>query len=261
MSIVKDLLCIVLFLILFFALKKNLSLKHALFNQRDYFIKTLSHDLRVSTLAQIRGLDLLKSEGELVDDIKDSCKYSLDMISMLLDTYRYENGEQVLNYEIFNLSDIIRECCRKLALKASEKGVAFYNNIKNIELVEADKLELEKTLKYLISTTIFNSDKNSKIIISVDKKCNNLEVSIIYSGASLTEEECRRMFSNNPRFSTVGHGIKMHLCKKIVEFHGGKIYVKNIDRKINSFTFILPIEKKLASLKPTLLSYLQTNNS
>ncbi len=73
-------------------------MKSALFSQRENFIKTLSHDIRVSTLAQIRGLDLLQSkysQEELITDINESCKYSLDMINMLLNTYRYENGEQV----------------------------------------------------------------------------------------------------------------------------------------------------------------------
>ncbi len=54
--------------------------------------------------------------------------------------------------------------------------------------------------------------KNSNFVKRV---CDNLEVSITYSGNPLSEEECRRMFSNNPRFSTVGHGIKMYMCKKL----------------------------------------------
>ena len=41
--------------------------------ERDYFINTLSHDLRVSTIAQIRGLDLLEKDSnnnELLTEIK-----------------------------------------------------------------------------------------------------------------------------------------------------------------------------------------------
>ena len=86
MSIAKDLLFIIVLLILFFVLRRNLSLKYELFSQRENFIKTLSHDIRVSTLAQIRGLDLLQekyNQEELIFDINESCKYSLDMINML----------------------------------------------------------------------------------------------------------------------------------------------------------------------------------
>ena len=57
--------------------------------QKEYFIETLVHDLKVPTLAQYRGLELLENEvvgnlseeqKELVSQIKYSCKYILDMI-------------------------------------------------------------------------------------------------------------------------------------------------------------------------------------
>lgn len=260
MSIAKDLLLIVISLILVFVLKKNSVLKQELFSQRENFIKTLSHDLRVSTLAQIRGLDLLQKKyanEELIADIDESCKYSLDMINMLLNTSRYENGEQILNYEIFNFSEIISESCSKLFLKAKEKDLEIICNMKNSETVEADKIEMEKTLYYLLATTIFNSKRSEKIVIISRKKHNNLEVSINYKGTPLSEEECKRMFSNNSRFSTVGHGIRMYLCKKIIEFHGGKIYVNNHDNKINSFIFTIPANRSANVFKPIAASTLQ----
>lgn len=260
MSIAKDLLFIIVLLVLFFVLRKNLSLKSALFSQRENFIKTLSHDIRVSTLAQIRGLDLLQSkysQEELITDINESCKYSLDMINMLLNTYRYENGEQVLNQEVFNFSDLVSYCSSKLSYQAEEKNIDFYFNMNASTPVYADKAELAKALHYLLSTIIFYSRRNKKIAIFVKRVCDNLEVSITYSGNPLTEEECRRMFSNNPRFSTVGHGIKMYMCKKIIEFHGGKIGVNNISDKINSFTIAIPVKTITSMAKPALFSKLQ----
>lgn len=262
MSIAKDLLFIIVLLILFFVFRKNISLKYELFNQRENFIKTLSHDLRVSTLAQIRGLDLLQKQynESLVEDIEDSCKYSLDMINMLLNTYRYENGEQVLNCENFNFYDLVASSCSRLSNAAEEKGVGFSLNMDSSEIIYADRVELEKLMYYLLSTAVFYSGRNHKIFVSVGKENDKLQVSLTYNGSPLSEEECRRMFSNNPRFSTVGHGIKMYMCKKIVEFHGGKIYVKNISDKINSFTFSLPEKKNLLSVKPAILSRLQPFN-
>ena len=57
MSIVKDLCLIAMFL---FLIIKYILLYQDMLKQREYFIETLSHDLRVSTIAQIRGLELLK---------------------------------------------------------------------------------------------------------------------------------------------------------------------------------------------------------
>ena len=67
----------------------------------------------------------------------------------------------------------------------------------------------------------------------------NTKISIAYKGASLSEEECKRMFFTKPRFSIVGHGLRMHLCKKIIDFHNGKIKVHSY-KDVNEFTFTIP---------------------
>lgn len=261
MSIAKDLLFIILFIFIVIILKKNASLKAELYNQREHFIKTLSHDLRVSTLAQIRGLNILRAqyqEEELFNDLDESCKYSLDMINILLNTYRYENGEQVLNYELFNFSEIVSLCTEKLTKDMQEKSVELKVSSDNPELIYADKAEIVKVLFYLLSTSLYYSNRNSKILVLIRQTQENLEFSITYLGKPLSEEECRRMFLNNPRFSTVGHGIKMYLCKKIIEFHRGQIYVNNCGDGFNSFVFTLPKAKDSSFPETNLTSVVQS---
>ena len=66
--------------------------------ERKYFINTISHDFRVAILAQIRALSFLQnkkniicSEQELIEDMDDSSKFSLDLINTLINTYKYKN--------------------------------------------------------------------------------------------------------------------------------------------------------------------------
>jgi K+-sensing histidine kinase KdpD len=264
MSIVKDLLLIFLFI---YVAYKYIRLYQEFVKQREYFIKTLSHDLRVSTLAQIRGVELLQksifSEGlqELISDIDKSCRYTFDMITMLLNTYRFENGEQVLSYETFNFPEIIQECVQTYSSDAKEKQVSFYLNIGKNFLLNADKYGVKKVLLMLFATSLHYSEQNSIITVNILKESKAYRVSINYKGQALSDEECRRMFCNSPRFSTVGHGIRMYLCKKIIEFHGGQICVKNSSKNTNSFTFTIPFRKfekrpktfVLAELQPTKL--------
>lgn len=286
MSIAKDLVLVTVFLTItmlfivtvndfwiyfslivlgFYSFIKYINLKKELEDEREYFIKTLSHDLKVSTIAQIRGLDLLEKSSltdiELTKNINESAKYTLDMITMLLNNYRYKNGEQVLNYEKFNLTESILFCIRMFQEKAYEKEIQLHYNLEKISSIEADKEEIEKVIKTIISTSIFYGKNNSSINIKLNKDSNNYIINIIYQGKSLTDEECRRMFSKNPRFSTVGHGIKMHLCKNIIEYHGGKIKVENYSKGYNSFTFSIPVSKKEIVARPSILSTLQPHSS
>lgn len=220
-------------------------LKKQIIQQREYFINTLSHDLRVSTLAQIRGLDLLKNNHdneELVANIKDSCQYTLDMITMLLNMYKFETGEISLNYEKFKLSEIVSECCSNLSEISSEKGVNISGQIENYDYIEADKEGVSKLTMCLISAALINADKNSTINVNLKKINNNFDVSISYKGVGLSEEDCSKMFSEGAKYSTVGHGIRMLFCKKITEIHGGKIYANNTGDGVNVFSFSLPVE-------------------
>ncbi len=227
---------------------KYFALKHKLANQREYFIKVLSHDLRVSTLAQLRGLEVLgkilpeEGQKELLSDINESCRYTLDMISMLLNTFRFENGEQVLNYEKVDINSLVLTCINQVEKVAKEKDIEIVLRRQTREnYIEADKLCMMKVLVMLLITAISNSEKGKQIIITLFDKGKDLGFALGYQGKTLTEEEYRRMFSDNSNFSTVGHGIRMNLCKKIIEFHGGVIKVSNAGEKINSFTFKIPL--------------------
>lgn len=260
MSIVKDLLFVCILLILFLTLKRNSDLKSTLLNQRETFIQILSHDIRVSALAQIRGLELLdknKQDEELVNEIQASAKYSLEMINMLLNTYQYEKGEQILTYQKFVLLDILEKAISQLQNRANEKNIKFYYGKNLNKPICADETELLKVLYYIISTAIFYSERNNILAIAAKDFFSHTEISVTYCGATLSEEECKRMFLNTPRFSTVGHGIKMYMCKKIIEFHGGKISVKNLKDRINVFTFTIPKKGSHLSAKSTVVTNLE----
>lgn len=250
MSIAKDLAFIFLFLII---LIKYIFLLKEFYKQKEYFIQTLSHDFRVSTLAQIRALNLLSKNPnnvELFSELDNSCKYSLEILNMLLKTFRYEGGEEVLDRKFFKFSEMFSQISSNISQLAVDKQISLIHDICEDDMVNADKAELQKVLQNLISTAICYAEKGSKIKIMVKDTFGNLKVSIKYFGQCLTEEESSRMLDKSPRFSTVGHGIKMHLCKKIIDFHKGELSFYNINGNLNVFEFRLPKSQNMKVLQP-----------
>ena len=248
MSNVEGLLLISLILFtLILCLKLYLKLK----SERECFIKTLSHDLRVSAIAQIRGLEVLQKnlspnsfESELISSINDSCKFSLDMISTLLNTFKYENKEKFLNYTSFNLNDIIKDTINQNLKILEDKNIQICINSNKVNNINADRQSIIKVIQILITTISAYAKNNTKVNIKIDSSAKELYCQFFYKGKSLSEEECRRMFSKSPKYSIVGQGIRMYLCKKIIDFHNGKIEVLNYSDQINSFKIILPITGK-----------------
>lgn len=91
------------------------------------------------------------------------------------------------------------------------------------------------------------------------KNDNSAHFEIINRGIILSERECMTMFDKTidsaPKYSTIGHGIALYLCKKIIESHKGKIYASTDGIETNRFTFTIPLEEeKNVSHMATLLN-------
>lgn len=245
MDIVKDFLLIfIIFTIVF----QYVKLYKLMTEQRVFFINTLKHDLRVSLLAQIRGLEFLKncivseSTSELINELDISSKYSLDMINMLLKVYKHDNDEIILDSRSFNFSELANLLINNLSSSFLEKNIKIIYNSKDYIKMFADKNCIEKIMEILISKAIINAKKNSSIYIDAISNEDFFRISINYAGKPITDEEKRRMFEKKPKFSTVGYGIKLLICKKFIDFHDGEILVE--DNRNNTHSFILTIPQK-----------------
>lgn len=259
------LLCIVsmsvFFMMYVFNIKKELKLKiqtnrklyEKLVSQRNYFTEVLVHDLKVPTIAQLRGLEILKNETigslaasqkDMISQIEQSCKYILEMISMIIATYKLELDEYDLYYERINLPELLLEGVKDVSPLLQEKDVSFsYMATQADAFAEADRAEMKKVITALLSTAIMYSKSGEKILVNITTKNNNLKFSVITRGKALTEEECASMFSycaNNPKYGAVGHDIGLYLSKKIIDAHRGRIYASSDGIATNTFTFIIP---------------------
>ena len=240
-------------------LKKRMTL------QREYFTETLVHDLKVPTIAQLRGLELLQHETigtvsceqkELIVQIKQSCKYVLDMITTVINTYKLEGGDDNIVYEEFNISNLLTECFDEISYIAKDKNLTFacvspQNNI----LLEAGRAEIKKVMLTLLSNAATYSDENERIPVNITADNDLLKFAVSCKGIALTKEECREMFNfvrnNESRFSIIGQGIEMYLSKKIIDIHNGQIFVNTDGENSNTFTFIIPRYKSKTKIKDT----------
>ena len=229
-------------------------LQERLLSQRNYFTEVLVHDLKVPALAQLRGLELLRkefvgplnsSQKEMLCQIEQSCKYTLDMISMVLATYKLELEEYEFSYERINIPELLLESFVETSYLAQEKNVSYtYMATQEKAIAEADRAEIKKVIVNLLTTAVMHSGRGEKILVNITTNEKNLKFSIITRGKALSSQECTEMFSdysiNNPKYTTVGHDISLYLSKKIIDAHGGRIYASSDGIATNTFNFIIP---------------------
>ncbi len=300
MSIIKDLINISLMIMLLFMLYKTDSsevavicisafilmycLKYISLNrlvqqkvskeaekQKQFFTEILAHDLKTPTLAQLRGLELIQNEvvgnisdeqKELVEQIKDSCKYVLDMISQVLRIYNMENGAQRIVYEKVNMEELLLESFADVDYAAKEKNVEFVYLASGIDtILEAEKNDIKIVIMNLLLNAVVYSNCGEKIFIKFEKFSDYLRFEIITKGIILSEKECKNMFntafSAAPKYSIIGHGISLYLCKIIADCYKGKIYAETDGEIYNKFTLELPVMQynEVYTAPPLITSY------
>ncbi len=250
MSILKDLVFILVFLLFVYYAVNYFILKSRFNKLMKHFTEALVHDLKTPTLAQLRGVELIQNEvmgnlnqeqQEFLSEIRSSCKYTLEMISMLLKTYQMEHGNNLLDMEVFNLHELLDECLEEISSSVKEKELEFIyeQNCENA-FVEADKDDIKTVMLYLLRNVVINSEYNEKIFISINLKSNKLEMEIRGKGMHLASKYMCR----NLHYSPIGENIGFYLSKKIVKSYNGNFTVLSDGENNGKFALTLPIKER-----------------
>lgn len=222
-------------------------------SEREFFIKTLLHDLKVPTIAQLRGVQLLQNgtlgkitleQKEVLDEIVGSCTYVLDMISTIICAYRFDNGENTLGYRKFYVTDMLNDCT-KIMKKDYKYPVELSCNVKPASLVMvADSNVLKMVIVNLILKFMTKYNPQKKVTIKVEgfEKFVRFIISVKENNGRgrATKWIPFKSLLSNLQFITVGYGVELYLCHKIIVLHKGNAYVEMNDINIEQFRFEIP---------------------
>lgn len=108
-----------------------------------------------------------------------------------------------------------------------------------------DEAQLSRLFQNLIGNAIkFRGQEPLKIQISADRKEDEWIFSIRDTGIGIELEQAERIFVIFQRLHTraeySGTGIGLAICKKIIESHGGRIWVESSLGKSSTFYFTIP---------------------
>ncbi|MBR6126137.1 PAS domain S-box protein [bacterium] len=225
--------------------------------QRETFVATLTHDLKTPTIAQIKALDLLLNEhmGPLNDEqrellvlTKDSCNFMYDMLSTLLNTYKYENGDFALNYEKCNIVSLVEEVGNELDSMLKEKNVTIQLDKIGCNFETAcDRMQIKRVITNILGNAISYAYNNTKILVSIKKEENNIQFETNNSSPYINPETMQSLFkkyvSHAAKFNKIGVGLGLYLSKQIIDAHNGDIYAESFKDNHNIFGFRLPMKE------------------
>ena len=223
------------------------------------FIGIAAHDLK-APLTAIQGflwVILGGYAGEITDKQKNMLQRSahritelLGLISDLLDIPRIETGQIVQEMKDISLRQVIRNSLEGQRDLAKGKGVKLKVEIPGgLPKIRGSSPRLQQVITNLVNNAI-NYTPEGTINIRVKEQPKDLVVEVMDTGIGIPTEDLPKLFEDFFRASNVetkGTGLGLSITRRIVEVHGGRIWVESPCSESNTgskFTLTLPKQSK-----------------
>lgn len=221
-----------------------------------------SHDLR-NPLSAIMSLseimldekdqdyqNLSEEQKEFLKQIHRSSQFMLSIVEDMLDISKIESGKINLDPDLIDLEKLVKHSV-SLNRRLAEKKEIYLEMIEPTQKIEitADAQKLEQVLNNLVTNAIKYSHSGTQITVQIQK---NDDSSIILSvedeGQGIPEEEQDNLFKPFGKTSTkatggeTSTGLGLAITRRIVEAHGGEIWVESEVGKGSTFYVKLPTD-------------------
>ncbi|MCX7728126.1 MAG: ATP-binding protein [Bacteroidia bacterium] len=222
---------------------------------RKEYLGNVSHELK-TPLFNIQGYvstlidDAMNDKEILSEYLKKTDKNIERMINIIddLETIsQLESGAMILDYELFDLEQLINEVFEQMELVAKAKGITFklVKEPNEYFIANADKFRIRQVFNNLLSNSVKYGKENGKTTITIKKEQGKILISVADNGIGIDEKHLPRIFE---RFYRVdkgrsreqgGTGLGLAIVKHIIEAHKQTISVQSELGKGTVFTFTL----------------------
>ncbi|MGA9120088.1 MAG: response regulator [Bacteroidota bacterium] len=227
------------------------------------FLATFSHELR-SPLNSIIGFsDLLTRQfeglppetvNEFMKNINTSGRHLQQIINDILDLSKIESGTLDLHFATYPASYFEETVRRVLAAALAAKNVGLdFSFSPEIESFVVDQTRFKQVLINLASNAVKFSHPGGKVRISSQRVGNDLQFEVRDDGVGIPHNEQANLFkpfrqaSLGKEMNREGIGLGLAITKKLIELHGGTIWVESEVGKGTMVAFRIPLIVDTAS--------------
>ena len=214
----------------------------------EQFAYVASHDLQEPLRMVTSYLQLIEKryKDKLDQDANEFIQYAVDgsyrMRTLIQSLLEYSRINRAKPFEWFDLGVLLNDVLGNISELIKENNAI----IKTSELpkIFGDYVLIDQLFQNLIANAIkFRSSQNPEITISVTSQNNEYLFSVKDNGIGIQKEYSDKIFVIFQRLHSkekyAGTGIGLAICKKIVERHGGKIWVESEIGKGSTFYFTI----------------------
>jgi GAF domain-containing protein len=224
---------------------------------KSQFLANMSHELR-TPLNAILGYTELIADGvygetpekmqTVLKRIESNGRHLLGLINDVLDLSKIEAGQLTLTLAGYSLKDVVHGVFGAVEPLASEKKLAFKVEVPpNLPSGQGDERRLTQVLLNLVGNAIKFTDTGA-VTIKASAMDGAFTVAVCDTGPGISESDQGKIFrefqqaDNSTTKKKGGTGLGLAISKRIIELHGGKIWVESRLGQGSTFSFTLPIK-------------------
>jgi CheY-like chemotaxis protein/two-component sensor histidine kinase len=197
-----------------------------------------------------------------VSNVRSSGRHLLQLVNDILDLAKIEAGRLVLEPESINLNTLLHDMERGLEPLAVAKRQGFLMEIpEELPPVIADRSKVKQILYNLLSNAIKFTKEGGRVGVRAkysrtDHSQPQVEISVWDTGIGIAPEDLERVFLEFEQLDSSyvrqqeGTGLGLSLTQRLVEAHGGRIWVESTVDKGSTFTFVLPASPTASESEP-----------
>ena len=222
---------------------------------KSQFLAHMSHELRTPLNAIIGFSELLEQQlaGELneqqlgyVGDVLDAGRHLLSLINEILDLSKVEAGKMDLDRSAVSLRDVLESGVTMHAARADREGVRLELDLHPEDItVRADERRLRQVVFNLVSNAVKSTPPGGRVDLSARLVDGFVEVAVADTGPGVPPEEREAIFEEfrqGRENAAEGTGLGLPLSRKLIELHGGRLWLETTGGSGSTFLFVLPAE-------------------
>jgi signal transduction histidine kinase len=223
---------------------------------KSQFLANMSHELR-TPLNAILGYTELIVDGiygqvpekiqEVLERVEKSGRHLLGLINDVLDLSKMEAGELRLALDEYRLREVVYGVLASLEPLAADKGLTFGADLApDLPVGRGDERRLSQVLLNLVGNAIKFTEQGG-VTVRASQQGDAFVVAVADTGPGIAAEDQARIFDEFQQVDSSstktkgGTGLGLSIARRIVELHGGRIWVESESGQGATFSFSLPI--------------------
>jgi signal transduction histidine kinase len=224
---------------------------------KSQFLANMSHELRTPLNAILGYTELILDNiyGEtpdkmrgVLDRVQSNGKHLLGLINDVLDLSKIEAGQLTLSLAEFQIKDVVHGVFSVVESLATNKQLALRVEVpSNLPLARGDERRLTQVLLNLVGNAIKFTDQG-EVAIKASAANGSYTLSVHDTGPGIAESDRTKIFEEFQQADSSatkkkgGTGLGLSIARKIIEMHGGRIWVDSEVGHGATFSFTVPVK-------------------